>query len=72
MMRWLTPWRRWPMTARTVRAHSRRLKTRLTLEILRVAESGPFLYADHGAAGRRRVRGKDCVHLEVSDKLLLR
>jgi hypothetical protein len=32
MMRWLTPWRRWPMTARTVRAHSRRLKTRLTLE----------------------------------------
>ena len=30
-----------------------------------LAESGPILYAEHGASGRRRVRGKDCVHLEV-------
>jgi hypothetical protein len=37
-----------------------------------VAESGPFLFAHCGAAGRRRVRGKDCVHLEVSEKLLFR
>jgi hypothetical protein len=40
----------------------------LTVSWNPVAVSGPFLYPGVGAAGRRRVRGKDCVHL--NDRVL--